>query len=196
VVLWAWAVAGAEAAEVRTDAGCYRPGDDVRLTASGFAPGSVFAALLDGRRLGGGLVEQGGAIQAAFPAPALRRGRREERHAVGILDAAGGAATATFAVSVPSARVSPRPRDPRAATVRFLAYGMGAGRAVTLTWLDPSGRARRTATLGRAEGPCGRITTRRRRLLPFAPRPGTWQLRVRSSGGPQVVLRVRVSRST
>jgi hypothetical protein len=81
--------------------------------------------------------------------------------------------------------------------VRFRLYGIGAGRPpISLTWIDPRGRLRRTVAIGRASGPCGRLTTRRRRLLPFAPMRGTWRLRFRSPGHAQVVLRVRVFQQT
>src|SRR5687768_1249522 len=96
VCLWAWGAVAAPAAEVRTDAACYREGADVNMSATGFSPGSVFAALLDGVRLGGGLVEQAGGVQATFPAPRLRRNARERTHAVGVLDATGGSAATTF----------------------------------------------------------------------------------------------------
>ena len=194
--MWAWACCGAaSAAEVRTDAGCYSEGADVRMTASGFAPGAGFAALLDGVQLGGGLVEQAGRVEAAVPAPALRDGVHEQRHAVGVLDAAGAAAATTFRVSRVAASISPAaPRDARTARVRFRVYGMGSGRTVTMRWIDPAGRVARRASLGRAEAPCGRLTTARRRLFPFTPRPGVWRVRF-SAGTAQVVLRVRVFRS-
>src|SRR5688572_28443112 len=139
LAIWASAPV-AQAAEVRTDARCYREGADVQLNATGFSAGSVFAALLDGVRLGGGLVEQ-----------------------AGVLDAAGGAAATTFRVSRPSARVRPSPRDPRTARIRFEVFGMGAGRPeVRADWIDPDGVRRGTRVLGRASGPCGRLTTGRR----------------------------------
>jgi hypothetical protein len=183
----------AYAAEVRTDEPCYREGADVQMTATRFTPGSVFVALLDGVRLGGGLVEQAGAVQATFPAPRLNGGSRERPHAVGVLDAAGLAAATTFRVARTSARVTPQPRDPRTARVRFDLYGMGPGRpAVTVAWIAPRGRLRRTARLGRASGPCGRLRTAPRRLFPFAARPGTWRLRFRSRER-RAVLVLRIS---
>src|SRR3712207_6202316 len=104
VAMWAWP-ACALGAEVRVDARCYREGAPVAMTAAGFSPGSVFAAIIDGVRVGGGLVEQAGAVQATFPAPPLRG--RQDVHAVGVIDAAGSAAAAVFFVSRPSARLYP-----------------------------------------------------------------------------------------
>ena len=171
MIVWAWTAASAAAAEVRTDSGCYREGADVRVTATGFAPGAVFSALLDGVRLGGGLVEQAGQVEATLPAPGLPSGVHERRHYIGVLDAAGAAAAAVFRV-----------------------YGMRPGRTVTVRWISPAGRVVRSASLGRAGAPCGRVTTARRRLFPFTPSPGAWRVRF-SSGARRAELRVRVFRA-
>ena len=186
--MWVWP-AVATAAEVRVDAACYRDRAPVSVTATGFTPGAVFAAILDGVRVGGGLVEQAGAVQATFPAPPLSG--RQDTHAIGILDAAGRADAAVFHVSRPGARLSPAPRDPLTARVRFHVYAMGRGERVTLRWISPSGRVALTSSLGRAVGPCGRVVSPRRRLFPFRPAPGVWRLRF-SSRRAATNLRVRV----
>jgi hypothetical protein len=78
---------------------------------------------------------------------------------------------------------------------------MGEGRpAVYLHTVDPRGRLRRTARLGRATGACGDLTSRRRTLLPFRPVRGTWRLQLdpwrtyRRTTRPRVVQPVRVVR--
>ena len=59
---------------------------------------------------------------------------------------------------------------------RLQLFGFGQGKAF-IHYVDPDGDMRKTVKLGRLEGPCGRLKTGERRVMPFDnPEFGVWRL--------------------
>lgn len=192
MLLWAVLGQAASAATVTFDDSCRAPGEVTEVRGTGFAAGSPFATTLDGAPLGGGIVDELGSVTARFPAPAV-----EGSYAVRVTDLLGGRAAATLTVRRASVRFTPSPAS--AVRVRFVVSGLGAdGDSIWAHWVAPSG-AVVNARLGTAVGPCGELTTRRRRLLPAGAAPGRWRLQIDTrmsyarDATPRVVQNVRVS---
>jgi hypothetical protein len=55
-------------------------------------------------------------------------------------------------------------------------YGFGSGKAF-IHYVNPRGKFKKTVRLGRLRGPCGRLRTSKRRVMPFRdPQFGFWHL--------------------
>jgi hypothetical protein len=184
------APAAARAADIQVDRACYLEDkrSRVALSGAGFTPGETYKVTLDGTPLPGGVgrVDSTGAIAGTFAAPALEEGVPEHRFVLGVTEGPKTVAT-TFSVTSFFADFRPSTGNPRSLKVRFSAYGLGLVQKdplapVTQTlyvhYVPPAGGGRaQTYRLGTLQGPCGRIKrTRRRRLFPFAPRQGQWNL--------------------
>ena len=72
---------------------------------------------------------------------------------------------------------SPSQGDPQKLRVRFTVAKFGRNRPIYLHYVGPNHHLKRTVRLGTARGRCGYLRTHRRRLFPFAAKPGTWRLR-------------------
>jgi hypothetical protein len=181
-------VAAAARATLTTDARCYLQGAPLQMTAGGFAPDAPLTVVLDGRQLSYGdgstpRADAAGTFASSFATPALAPGAMESRHVLVVSDGRQRP-RARFTVTRPAgAAFVPSSGDPRTLRARFETWGFTLGAdddttrfAVWLHWLSPSGKVRRNAALGSTGGDCGSLTTRPRRVFPFAPEPGRWVL--------------------
>jgi hypothetical protein len=190
----AGAAAGASAAHAATlqvDHGCYLarqpglPGGQlITFAGAGFAPNGTVTAQLDGAPFATGTASAAGTVHGTVPAPALPARTFERRSTIAVGDGSSEA-SATFPVSRLAADLQPPTGPPATLRVRFHVYGFGPvltaqGRSTSARVyehvLAPNGRLRATYDAGRTTGPCGRVTTSRRRILPFAaPEDGRWR---------------------
>jgi len=184
------APAAAQAAAIQVDRACYLEDDRSRVTLSGagFTPGATYQVTLDGVALPGGVgqVDSTGAIAGAFSAPALAEGNPEQPFVLGVQEGST-IVTTRFLVTTFLADFGPSTGNPRTLKVRFKAFGFGLVQNDPLApvipelfvhYVPPKGGGKaRTYRLGNMRGSCGRISrTRLRRLFPFAPREGQWNL--------------------
>lgn len=199
----------AQAGEIEVDRRCYEEGAPVNVRALEFPPRTPLTITLDGtvlRHRDGTLPSTNsvGLFENRFAAPSVGGSRAHQREVA--LDASDGttSATTSFWVSAPTGGAfQPLRGDPRTLAVRFRVWGFALGdapnRRVHLHWLAPDGELRDDLALGRTSGPCGTLTTSRRRIFPFVAEPGHWTLvldtharyRVRASG-PSVRIPVRI----
>lgn len=175
----------AQTAAIEVDRRCYESGAPVELRAVDFAPSTPLTVTLDGtvlRHRDGTLPRTNGVglFENRFSAPGMT-GRAHQRRIP--LDASDGTVEAhtSFSVSEPAgAGFMPTRGDPRTLAVRFSVWGFaledGRNRRVHLHWLAPDGEVRDEAELGRTSGPCGTLTTARRRIFPFTAERGRWTL--------------------
>jgi hypothetical protein len=214
VALSALPATAAGAAEVITDRGCYADPstrkDTVTWTGSGFTPGGLFQAALDGAPLAGvtGNADPAGLVGGSFPAPALNAavgaGTLEHVFNLAILEGANAPAV-PFTVSKLRASFRPTSGNPRTLKVRFALYGFGLAGAraprLYMHYVRPNDRLRSTVKLGTGKGACGSLTTARRRLFGFRVASGTWTLqfdtvkkyrRGGTQGGPAPFYRIPV----
>jgi len=184
------APAAAQAAAIQVDRSCYLEDARSRVTLSGagFTPGATYQVTLDGVALPGGVgqVDSSGAVAGTFAAPALEDATPEQRFVLGVREGQT-TVTTSFAVTTFLADFRPSTGDPRSLKVRFSAYGFGLVQKDPLAPVVPTlfvhyvpprgGGKARTYRLGATQGICGHIKrTRLRRLFPFAPRAGQWNL--------------------
>jgi hypothetical protein len=183
--------APAEAASIRVNGSCFRQHADViRISGEEFDPDSPYRITANGTLVRRGRVGARGLISTSFTAPAAgRAGERALKIEVsdGLHSTSVNVRTTRFAASF-----APTRGNPDTLRVRFSVLGFGAARTVYVHWVRPNGTVRRSAALGRTEGPCGRLTTRLRRLFPFGSIvPGNWRLQfdTRSAYSPRTVPR-------
>lgn len=174
----------ASAATLTTDARCYEQGAPLRLTAAELEPRAPLVVALDGQPLryrDGTLpaADAEGAFASSFATPALASGVNQQRHTLAVDDGTQRA-RARFTVSrTAGATFAPSAGDPRTLRARFSVWGFafdGVSVRTWLHWIGPGGRVRANAALGVTRGHCGALTTGLRRVFPFAPAPGRWQL--------------------
>jgi hypothetical protein len=170
----------AAAATLTTDTRCYQETQEVVLNGSGFTPLATVNVSLDTNPLGTAQADANGAFQRKFPTPELPAGRRE---AIYTLLANDGLTTATtrYRSTKVFADFAPASGDPTKLRVRFSVAGFGLARPHATVYLHyvkkSTGNVSQTIRLGRVSGTCGVIrATKKRRLFPFAPAPGTWIL--------------------
>lgn len=185
-VLAATTAEAAQAATLTTDARCYLQGAPLRLTAADLTPQAPLTVTLDGQELSyrdgsSPRADDGGAFASSFAAPALGPGVAQRRHVLAVSDGSRRP-QARFTVSRPAgADFQPSSGNPRTLRARFSVWGFalvgGVRQArVWLHWIDPGGKVRTSAALGRTGGDCGALTTRARRVFPFDPEAGRWLL--------------------
>jgi hypothetical protein len=187
---------------VRTSRGCYRVGQKVSVTGSGFAHGRQFDVAIDGVDFGQSTTDASGAISARLIPGGLPAGVAQH---VDQLEATDGtlSAASTFTVTNPAgARFLATSGNPHTLQAPFEIWGFslsGARQSVYVHYVSPSGSGRRTFALGQTSGQCGYLRTGRRRLFPFSPSLGTWtiQLDTRAGyaarpGGPVSRIRVQI----
>lgn len=170
------APAGAAAATLEADDSCYFNGRDASLAGSGYAPGSEVSFTVNGTPLRTTVTsDENGEIAVVYEP---RRTAIERRHVIRASDAEGNTARTRIHVT-PRHRVTADPdraRNVRRWRAVFRLFGFGRGKAY-LHYLNPKGRVKKTVRLGRLRGPCGRLKTDKRRVMPFKrPQFGVWQL--------------------
>lgn len=196
-----FAAADAPVPAIRTALRCYLPGQEVRVTGSGFQPADRYSVMLDRTLLGTGLVRSDGTMAGRLSSGGVPAGMHQVIHRVvvadGALQAGIGFRTTAFAASF-----APATGDPRSLRVRYTVDGIGlSARAGALVWIhyvDPVGRLRLSTPIGRTRGVCGSLQSIRHRLFPLRVGRGAWQLqfdlhkRFGAASRPRIVLKVAV----
>ena len=181
LALAAAAPAGASAAQIQTDAACYRDNTGtVAVSGNGFEPNQPYQVTLDGKPLpgGAGTTDAAGGIAGSFPTPELAN---DSVHAytLGIVQGAN-LPTTGFSVTPFFADFNPGTGNPKRLHVRFTVFGFALATpnpTVYLHYVRPNGKLKRTISLGRAQGPCGTIKrSARKKLFPFNAERGNWTL--------------------
>lgn len=174
------APATASAAELSTDTRCYQETQEVVLNGAGYAPLATVNVSLGDRQLGTAAADANGSFLRKFATPELPAGQREAIYVLTATDQVNSASTRYRATKV-FADFSPGAGNPTRLRVRFSVAGFGLARPRASVYLHyvrrSTGKVSRTIRLGTARGTCGVIRrTKRRRLFPFTPAPGTWIL--------------------
>ena len=168
--------AAAGAATLDAGRSCYFNNKLARLSGSGFAPDSPITFTVNGRTLGETVTsDAAGDYLVTYDPP---RAATERKLVIRATDSEGDSGRTTIFVT----RKRLVTADPdRASNVRtwravLRLFGFGDGRAF-IHYLNPNGVLKKTVRLGRLRGPCGRLTTDKRRVMPFdEPQFGVWRL--------------------
>lgn len=181
--------ASAQAATLEAARSCYPIGGDAVITGSGFAPESPMSFTVNGDPLPANVTsDEAGDVRVTYRN--LPRTATERRLVIRATDAEDTSAQTTVYVTrelrvTANPDSSPNVRRWRAV---FSLWGFGRGRAY-IHYLNPKGRLKKTVRLGRLLGPCGRLRSTKRRVMPFKdPAFGYWHL--------QFDTRRRYSRNT
>jgi hypothetical protein len=166
----------AQAATLTAGKSCFKNGTKARLVGTGFAPESPIRFTVNGRTLTANVTsDAAGDVEVTYSPPDTRT---ERRLTIRATDSEDTSARTTIYVTR-KRRVTADPDsapDVEKWRAVFGIYGFGAGRAY-IHYVNPKGRFKRTVALGRLRGPCGRLQTDRRRVLPFDnPQYGLWKL--------------------
>ena len=168
--------AAAEAATLEAGRSCYPVGDDATLTGSGYAPDSPITFTVNGRRLAANVTSDSeGEVRVSYEPPDTDR---ERRLVIRATDSEGTSARTTIYVTRELKVIASDERGGNVETWRavFRLFGFGRGKAY-IHYVNPKGRFEKTVRLGRLIGPCGRLKTNRRRVMPFRePQFGYWKL--------------------
>jgi hypothetical protein len=166
----------AQAATLGTARSCYPVGDEAVLNGTGFAPESPIAFTVNGTPLNTNVTsDAAGDVRVSYTPPAVRS---ERRFVIRATDSEDTSAKTTLYVTR-ELRVTADPDS--SANVRtwravFRLFGFGSGKAY-IHYINPKGRLKKTVRLGRLVGPCGRLKTDKRRVMPFTdPQFGYWKL--------------------
>jgi hypothetical protein len=158
---------------------CYRVGQKVAITGSGFAASAPYDISVDGVEFGQSLTDATGAFSTGLLPGGLGAGQAQIDDD---LTASDGTQTATARFTVTRATgalfgsgsgASPQRRVP------FEVWDFaprGPEVHVYLHYVAPDGRSTRTLELGRTAGQCGALVTARLPLFPFTPGRGSWTL--------------------
>jgi hypothetical protein len=156
---------------------------------------------LDHTPLGSGAVRSDGTISGRLSSGTVPASAHRVLHRIIVTDGAREARIG-FHTSAFAASFSPASGDARSLRVRYTvdAIGMSApsGSTVWLHYVDPLGRARQDAAIGRTSGVCGSLKSIPHRLFPLRIRNGVWQLQFdlsptySAATQPRIVRRVAV----
>ena len=158
---------------------CYRVGQKVKISGSGFLAGAPYDIAVDGVDFGQSVTDSGGAFATSLIPGGLGSGSAQ---IADTLSASDGAQTATAKFTVTRGTgalfgagngTSPRRLVP------FEVWDFaprGPEVAVYLHYVTPGGTARRTLKLGTTSGQCGLLISSLRDLFPFNPGKGTWTM--------------------
>jgi hypothetical protein len=171
-------VAPAASAAATLDAGksCYFNNSSARLSGSGFAPDSPITFTANGNRISQSVTSDAAGNFLVEYEP--RRTKTERKVVLRATDSEDTSASVTIFVTR-KRRVTADPST--AANVRtweavLRLFGFGRGRAY-IHYRNPKGVLKKTVRLGRLRGPCGRLKTEKRRVMPFDnPAFGVWRL--------------------
>jgi hypothetical protein len=160
------------------DAGksCYFNNSAARLSGSGFAPNSQITFTANGNRINTSVNSNAAGDFLVEYEP--RHTSTQRKVVIRATDSEDTSASVTIWVT----RKRKVTADPdHAANVRtweavLKLFGFGRGRAY-IHYRNPKDRLKKTVRLGRLRGPCGRLKTDKRRVMPFDdPAFGKWRL--------------------
>jgi len=171
-------VLAAPAGAATLDAGksCYFNNNLARLSGSGFAPDSPVTFTVNGRPLNAtATTDSAGDFLVKYDPPRTETERKLVLRATDSEDTS--ARTTIFATRRRSVTADPdRSSNVRTWRAVMRLFGFGRGRAY-IHYLNPNDRHKKTVRLGRLRGPCGRLKTEKRRVMPFRdPQFGVWRL--------------------
>ena len=168
--------AAAGAATLDAGKSCYFNNDLARLSGTGFAPDSQITFTVNGKPLRTTVrSDSAGDVLVRYDPP---RTETERELVIRATDSEGTSARTTVFVTR-KRRVTANPDS--APNVRtweavFRLFGFGLGKAF-IHYVNPSGVHKKDVRLGRLRGPCGRLKTEKRRVMPFRnPQFGVWKL--------------------
>ena len=150
----------------------------VDVAGAGFTPSSKVDVSVDGAvALAGAQVDPAGNLPAqVLQAPYHAKGERA--FTITATEQGNPASTATLTPRVTALNLGIQPRRARPSR-RILFRGRGfTGAGNVYAHYLFGGRVRKTVSFGRAKGPCGTFTVRRRQIPIRSPRTGRWLLRV------------------
>jgi hypothetical protein len=164
------------AATLDAQRSCYPVGGQATLNGSGYAPESQIRFTVNGEPLRETVSsDEAGDIRVTYTPP---RVRTERRLVIRATDSEDTSAQTTIYVTR-ELRVTADPdssSNVRTWRAVFRLWGFGLGRAY-IHYVNPKGRHKKTVRLGRLIGPCGRLKSTRRRVMPFDdPQFGYWKL--------------------
>jgi hypothetical protein len=170
------APAAAGAATLDANRSCYNNASLAQLSGSGFAPDSPITFTVNDRELRQSVTSDAAGDVFVQYDPA--KTRIERKLVIRATDSEGESARATIFVS-PKRRVTADPESaPNVETWKAIItlFGFGDGNAF-IHYVNPDGVHEKTVGLGELRGPCGRLKTGERRVMPFDnPQFGTWKL--------------------
>jgi hypothetical protein len=172
----------AAAAAIDPLAPCYRSVDaDTRETvpvrASGFTPGEKVNIYLDDTLVREGVtVLPEGRIEGGVSAPYQARGERPFTLTVTQVGQSANTASTSSRVTALALRLKPRRADPKR-RVRFIGRGFIDGTEVFAHYVRKR-KLRKTVSLVAPQGPCGRVSVKRRQIPVRRPALGRWTLQV------------------
>lgn len=185
---------------VTTDRGCYVVGQTVQLSGSGFGPYRSYVVSIDGVYLGSRYTDGTGSFSVPLHPGGLPAGAAEHYDTVEVTDGTTSAQTNFTVTRRAGFRIASVAGDVQSLTGRFVVWGFSLGgdiKPIYLHYLAPSGKLRKTVSLGMTRGACGYLRTARRRVFPFEVSAGTWVLQVDTqqpyssqAPGPRVQIRV------
>ena len=165
------------------DAGksCYFNSSLARLSGSGFAPDSPVTFTVNGRPLNAtATTDSAGDFLVKYDPP---RTETERRLVLRATDSEDTSARTTIFVTRRRAVTADPDSSKNVRTWRAVMrlFGFGRGRAY-IHYVNPNDRHKKTVRLGRLRGPCGRLKTDKRRVMPFRdPQFGVWRLQFDTS---------------
>jgi hypothetical protein len=170
--------APAMSAAATLDAGksCYFNNNVARLSGSGFAPDSPITFTANGNRINTSVTSTSAGDFLVDYDP--RRTKTERKVVIRATDAEDTSASVTIWVTRKRRVTADPDRAPNVRTWEAVLrlFGFGRGRAY-IHYRNPNGVLKKTVRLGRLRGPCGRLKTEKRRVMPFDnPAFGTWRL--------------------
>lgn len=185
---------------VTTDRGCYVVGQTVQLSGSGFGPYRSYVVSIDGVYLGSRYTDGTGSFSVPLHPGGLPAGAAEHYDTVEVTDGTTSAQTNFTVTRRAGFRIASVAGDVQSLTGRFVVWGFSLGgviKPIYLHYVAPSGKLRKTVSLGMTGGACGYLRTARRRVFPFEVSAGTWVLQVDTqqpyssqARGPRVRIRV------
>ena len=176
-------VLAAPAGAATLDAGrsCYFNSNLARLSGSGFAPDSPVTFTVNGRPLNAtATTDSAGDFLVKYDPP---RTETERRLVLRATDSEDTSARTTIFVTRRRAVMADPDSSENVRTWRAVMrlFGFGRGRAY-IHYRNPNGNHKKTVRLGRLRGPCGRLKTDKRRVMPFRdPQFGVWRLQFDTS---------------
>jgi hypothetical protein len=181
---------------------CYRSVDaDTRETvpvrADGFTPGERVNVYIDGRVVQENIVVlQDGQVEGGVPAPYQPAGERPFTLTVTEVDQPSNTASASSRVTALALRLKPKRARPNR-RVRFIGRGFTDGTEVFAHYVRKD-KLRKTVSLGAPQGPCGRVSVKRRQIPVKRPALGRWTLQVDNQPAyspepPSVFMRLTIT---
>ena len=154
------------------------------ISVSGFAAGASLQVTVDGFGVANATAGADGTVSGTIPVPKLDSLVGEKQHVVRVTD---GATTvqSTFSTTRIRGDFTPSSGNPATLKVSFSVFGMNLAKPsqrVYVHYIAPGGHYKTTISIGKAKGPCGHITsTKKRRIFPFKAKHGKWTLQYDTS---------------